>query len=317
MIRRLNTEGIAGGKVLLVFAILAIIILGYFSGVIDFGFGIPGEGEYEQTVIRRPTDLGLKVPIYVKLSFFQDANTGAEKTNLEVDVKPRHAPKASGNYVPDPELVNAANFNSKVANVGDTRTPYAVSGNSFVAKDVPLGSDLISDTGMNFGLAQNNYKVWTKSNVYNPPSSPIYEGHILFIQCQFAHYRKATNQQLNSYTVTFGIFYKMADYNKDSSYSKTYKYYVYVPFDDFAFVEDIKWEVKGYYDSCLTTYRSVTATVKQYWTLNIFGFEIVKVCRSVSSTVTTEVKYTWQNPRAFPIDNSDTYGSHRYTYKIR
>lgn len=313
---RNNKDGALGTKALIVLGLIGIILGAYMTGVIDFNLPSATTDEYEETVIRGVTDVGMKIPLNVRLTFVYDASTGDNKADLDINLKHRH--NSGSNKAPDAEVVGVADFNAEVGNVGDTTTIYAVDGNTFTASDVAYNSTVKSVDYIDYGFAQNNYKVWTKSSVYTPPASnPTKNNHVIVIQVLVEHFRKVTNQLLGSDTITFGVYYTMPDYNEDDSYTKSYTYWLYIPFDDYAVVEDIKLEVLSYHDSCLVQWKTVTTVVKSYWEVKLFGISIWKVCKQRDTTVSTNLIYDWQNPKAYSINNANDYGSHRYTYKVR
>ena len=109
----------------------------------------------------------------------------------------------------------------------------------------------------------------------------------------------------------------MPIYNGEDTYDATYTYYVYVPFDDYAIAQDIKCKIRGYYDSCVVQWKEITTTSRSYWSIDLFGITVFKVVKQKDNTLTSNLIYDWQDPRAYGVDNNNDYGSHSYTYKIR
>lgn len=312
MKHKIDKNGATGAKPMIaLIAILAGALL-LTSGVLTFSLPT-AQDKYSEIVNRNATDIGIKIPIEIRLDFTQVTNTGANKANVDVNIKHQHA--SGSDYVPDAVLISKTNFNTQVANVGDTSTVYAVNGNDFMASDIAFNSTLKSIPNVEFGYAQNNYKVWTKSSTHTPSTTD--SNHVIVIQAQFDHYRKATKQLLNSHVVTFGVYYKMPDYNEEDSYVSSFTYYIYVPFDDYALIEDIECDIRGYQDSCIIQWKTISATARQFWALEIFGITVFKVVKQVETTISTNLIYSWQNPKAYSINNDNQYGSHSYTYKIR
>jgi len=307
-----NLEGAMGGKALILVAVVLVVAVLLLSGLVAIDLPT-AKDKYSETVNRSVTDIGIKIPIVVKLTFAQTANTGANRANIDVSIKHKHA--SGSDYVPDATLISNSNFNTQVANVNDVTTIYAVNGNSFQASNVTLNTTLTSLGSVQFGYAQTNPKVWTKSTTHTPSLSD--NNHVIVVQAQFDHYRKATNELLNSQVITFGVYYKMPIYNGEDTYDASYTYYVYIPFDDYAVVEDIKLKVRGYYDSCVVQWKEITTTSRSYWSIDLFGITVFKVVKQKDNTLTSNLIYDWQDPRAYGVDNNNNYGSHSYTYKIR
>jgi len=150
----------------------------------------------------------------------------------------------------------------------------------------------------------------------------------LIIVSQWKHYRKATNELLSQDTVSWVIYYKLPAYNADDTYTSTYTYFVYVPFNDYALVEDIKVDIFGFSERCTiewTTVETVTHTFWDFPTINgLFGKFLdatgvgrLKLVWSEDTTLATRIDYHWDPLRKILRDNDDNYGSHSYTYKIR
>jgi hypothetical protein len=320
--------GAMGSKMLVVFVLILALVLAMISGLVDINLPSPLEGEYSQIVNRGTTDIGIRVPIQVELTFSQDATDGS-KSIVDVNIKHKHEALGSDdNYVPDPKLVSVASFNLDVGNVGDTKTIYGVNGHSFKASNVTYNSSLMSLANTNFGTSQTNYKVWTTSVMHSPSLSN--DNSALLVQTVWKHYRKATNELLSADTVNWVVYYKMPTYNADDTYTSTYNYYVYVPFNDYAgdptnsaLVEDINWEVRGYFEHCVIEWTTVTLVTHEYWDfplLNKFfpsASSTIKLVRSRDSTLATAIQYSWTGPTDISINNDNQYGSHTYQYKIR
>lgn len=316
-----NTQGIAGGKAML-FAVIAIAIIAllYLSGLISITLPT-ADDEYSQTVIRGATDVGLKVPIKITLTFSQDADTSIKKTDVSCIVKHKHDDKTSSdaNYVPDPEVITVSNFNTKVGNVGDTTTIWSTNGDSYQCSNITYNSTLTSLSSVLMGNSQDNYKVWTTSTMHTPSLSRDNSG--IVIQTKWDHYQKGTDTLLDSDVVNFNIYYRMPSYNADDSYTQTYTFNVYVPFSTYGVVEDIYWEVLGYSEECIIEWTTVTSVTHTWWdfpVLNWFfpGANLQLACTQEVS-LPTAISYTWTGPFSIGIDNDDTYGSHRYLYKVR
>lgn len=325
----MNNKGAVGGKMLIVFIILLVLVLAILSGLLTITLPSPLEGEYSQRVVRGTTDVGIRVPIEIELTFGQDASSGSNKAIVDVNVKHKHETLGSDdNYVPDPKLISVASFNTDVGNVGDTNTIFGINGISVQASNKSYNSSLMSISGANFGFAQNNYKVWTSNQPHSP--SLAQDNSALLIQTVWKHYRKATNELLSADTISWVLYYRMPSYNADDTYTATYTYYVYVPFNDYAgdpknsaLVEDINWEVRGYFEHCVIEWTTVSLVTHEYWSfplLNKFfpsASSTIKLVRSRDTTLATAIQYSWTGPTDFSIDNDDQYGSHTYQYKIR
>lgn len=320
-----DKNGVSSGAVLIaLIAVMALVLL-YLSGVVNIGLPSLGDDKYEETVNRHATDVGIKVPIQIRLTFKQDANTESQEAIIGVNFLHKHdsADSTTGDVVPDAELINGLNFNTKVGNVGDTDTIYTTNGNTFQASDIAYNGTMTTLSSINLGLAQNNYKVWTKDTTHTPPSSvgtSSEDNSAIYITMAIDHYRKGTGIYLSGDTVRFLTYYSMPDYNEDGAYTESYTYYLYIPFDDFAHVEDIKLRVWGYHDSAKIEWTSITAITHTWWDFPIYNalfpganLKLVR-CKEVSLP---NIVYTWRDPWAVNRDNSDTYGSHTYTYKVR
>ena len=318
---RKDTNGNKSTKAMVgLFVIVAVILL-LTSGLIELN--IPtAQDKYTEVVNRDALDLGMVIPLQINLEFIQTTSSGANQGDIDVSVKHKHDINdgygTSGDYVPDPSLVSPSNFNTKVGNVGDTTTIYAVNGNEFLASDIAFNSTVTSIGAVDFGYAQNNFKVWTTDTTVTPDDVALGKSnHVTVIQVKFDRLVKGTDTILNSYVVTFGVYYSIPNYNAEKSYEAPYTYYVYCPFDDYALAQDIRMTVSGYSDSCVISWKEITSTVRQTWAIEMFGITVFKVIKQVDSVIASNLKYTWQGPRAINTDNSDTWGSHSYLYKVR
>lgn len=319
-----NTKGAMGTKALIILVVLFVVAILLLSGMIHVDLpGVQKDNINEQTVIRKPSDLGILVPINVQYTYFQDRISGENKVTIEIKFQHRNEGLGSdGNIVPDPTIVTRTNFDSTVGNVDDTTTIYVVNGDSFVSSNIAYNGIASSVSGATFGVAQKNYKVFTKSSTYQPPASnPTKDNHAIMIQTVWKHYRKGTNELLNSNVVTFLMYCEMPSYGVDHFWSSTEKYQVFVPFDDFAFVEDIKWDVLGYLEKGQIEWRNVEAVTHTYWDFPIlntlFPGSNLKLVQSRDVSIPTRIQYSWEIPKPFDIDNDEDKGSHRYVYKIR
>lgn len=319
---RYNENGAMGGKALIVFVVVLVIALAYLSGLVSFSLPTPVSGEYDQRVIRGTTDVGIRVPIELRLTFNQDASSGSNKATVDAFIKHKHESLGSDeNYVPDPKVVSTTSFNTDVANVGDVETIWAMNGVSFLASNLTYNNTLTSLSTVNYGNSQGNYKVWTTGTQYTPVLTA--DNSALLVQTTWKHYRKATNELLSADTVSWIVYYQMPTYNVDDSYTLTYTYYVYVPFNDYAIVEDINWDVRGYFENCIIEWTTVSVVTHEYWDFPLLnqyfpsGTGSIKLVRSRDTTLATAISYSWTGPTDLNIANSNQYGSHSYQYKIR
>ena len=315
-----DIKGAMGGKALLAIGAILVVATLFLSGVVNIKLPTQ-DNEYEQTVTRLPTHIGMEIPIDVRLKFYQDA--GTNKADISVEMKHRHPAKGSdGNYVPDPELISSSNYNTKIGNIDDSDTIYAVNGNSYRTGDTTFDIPIKTVNGAYTGPAQDNFKVWTNADTYQPPdSNPTVDNHGIIIQLKVDYYRKATGQLLNSFIVNFLTYYQLPEYNVDGSWAKSYRYYLYVPFDDYARFQDIELELLGYVETCRIEWRSVTTVTRVYWECPFFNWLFpganVKLAQTRDVNIPTAITYSWQPLIPWPRDNGDVYGSHFYTYKIR
>lgn len=323
-----NIKGAMATKGILALVIGLVVVLAYLSGVLQFALPSVAD-KYSQTVNRSAIDIGMNVPIEIKLTFNQDANTGANKAVVDANIKHKHEALGSdGNYVPDAKLVNSVGFDTEVGNVGDTKTVWSTNGNTFQASNVSYNSSLISVSSVQFGNSQDNYKVWTSHQTYSPGLAK--DNCALLVQTVWKHYRRATNELLSADTVSWIIYYSMPTYNTDESYTDTFTYYVYVPFNDYAgdprnsaLVEDISVDIRGYFEHCVIEWTTVSVVTHEYWNfplLNKFfpnAASSISLVRSRDVSLATAIQYSWIGPTDFDLDNDDQYGSHTYQYKIR
>ena len=127
---------------------------------------------------------------------------------------------------------------------------------------------------------------------------------------------------LSSDTLNLLVYYRIPDYNDEESYTQSFTYNVFVPFNDFAIVEDIQCYIKGFYGRGFVTYRNVVATSRVKWSwrviLEFFPPKIgVEMVKQRDTTLETNIQYNWDAPRTIETDNVPRLGSHFYTYKIR
>ena len=318
-----NEHGALGGKSLVILVVALVVVLAYLSGMITFALPGVASDKYSDTVVRGVTDEGIVVPIDVRITFSQDANTGANKADVSARVEHKHEALGSdGDYVPDATVAELLTWNTDVGNVGDTSTVYGVNGVTFTASDTLFNQTLTSASGANFGFAQKNYKVWlTTGTAYAPVLTA--DNCALLVQTTWKHYRKATGELLSADTVSWIIYYAMPDYNKNDEYTTSYRYNVFVPFDDYAFIEDIVVDIRGYFENCIIEWTTVSVVTHEWWDWPMFNKLFPNVAgslflgRSRDVTLPSAIQYSWIGPTDLSIDNADQYGSHTYTYKIR
>ena len=318
---RKDCEGGSGAKALVVIGAIGIIAMLFLTGLVEIS--IPGIGgdEYSETVVRTTAHIGMVLPIQVQLTFDQDADTGINQANIDCNAKHRHY-KSGGDYCPDPVLISKLTYDTLVGSVNDKKTIYTVNGNGFQAGDTSVDVPVTSLSGVSFGPAQDNYKVWT-TNPGNMHEPNIGEGnHAILFVMSWTHYQRGTQIMLESASMNVNIYYKLPEYNENDHYSLNFYMNCYVPFTKYATAEDIRFEIRGYLEEGRSIWREVTKTIHEEYTwgpyLKFFGIELgIKFHRERDITVTTAIKYEWQSPRSIGINNGDEYGSHSYLYKIR
>ena len=303
------------------FVLALVLVLAVFSGILSFSLPTATD-KYEETVSRDTTDLGMIIPLNVRLTFTQVADTGTTKTTISPNIQHKHEDLGSDdNYVPDETLITSSNFNTKVGNVNDNASFWSTNGNSFLSSNVLFNSTLSDLASVQYGYGQSNYKVWTKSSTYTP--SLTEDNSAIPLQVHFKFYKKGTSELLDADIVNILVYYKIPTYNEDDSYTASYTYNVYVPFDDYAEQQDLKMDVYGYDDNCILEYSTITAITHSTWSysmLNKFfpsASTSMTMVQSQDSVISTAMQYSWTGPTAISKDNGEQYGSHSYTYKIR
>jgi len=171
-----NESGAVNTKMLVVGVVAVGLILAYLTGILAIQLPT-AQDKFSETVNRDALDVGIRVPIELKLTLSQDASTGANRAIIESNVKHKHDKNddygISGDYVPDPKLVSQSSFNTDVGTKGTCNTIYAVNGNSFqTLNTTTYNATVTSLASVQYGYSQNNYKVWTTSTVHTPPVSP-------------------------------------------------------------------------------------------------------------------------------------------------
>lgn len=317
-----DKNGAAGGKMMLVmFAILMVIVL-FLSGIISFQVPTATD-RFTEKVARGPTDVGMIVPITVKLTFDQDASATDKQAVVNIDTKHSHESLGSDdNYVPDPVVVTTTSFDTKVGNVNDNNTIYAVNNQAFKSSNKAFDASVYSAAGVNYGNSQDNYKVWMSTGTQYTPALTKDNSGVL-ISTVWKHYRKATSELLSADTVNFLLYVKQPDYNVDDAYSESFTFKVFVPFNDYAVVEDIIVDIRGYWERCTIEWTTVETVTHTYWDFPLLNELLpdpvgdIKLVKSRDTTLATAIAYSWLGPTDLSIDNSDTWGSHTYTYQIR
>lgn len=316
---RKDIDGISGIKALgILFVVLAVAVL-MLSGLI--GIQLPTtDNEYEQTVKTSVNHIGMTIPIEIRLQYNQVA--GDDRADISVRMKHRHEGLGSdGNYVPDPQLITTSTYNTAIGSITDTNTIFAVNGNPYQAGTTTVDIPVATLDGAYTGPARDNFMVWTNANTYQPPASnPTVDNHGIIIQLEVKYYRKATNQLLNSFIVNFLTYYQMPSYNVDDSWVQTYKYNLYIPFDDYARFQDIDLDILGYSETCIIEWLSVTSVTHTFWSFPVLNTLLgtnLKLAQTKDVSIPTAINYHWEPLIPFGINNGDIYGSHSYTYKIR
>ena len=129
-LKKLNNNGSAGAKVLGVVAVILVGAILFQSGYISVGLPID-DSEYEDLVIRKPTDVGMTVPIEIVLTFDQSHDPSkSNHANINLHVKHKHS--TGSNKVPDAQTVSNLQYNLNVGSKIDN-TKFAVNGNGFTA----------------------------------------------------------------------------------------------------------------------------------------------------------------------------------------
>lgn len=301
------------------FAAVLLLILAITGGLISFQ--LPSTSvtdKYSETVVRRSSDVGLLVPIRVTIKGTQEA--GSNHADLQISIKPHHESLGSDdNYVPTPTVISDSEFDTKVGKKGSGAT-YAVNGNSFSNTNATLFNiTLVSKGGIAVGNSQTNYMAWETPSSPTPSLSKSNTG--IFLRAYWEHKRKGTNEVIESGDVKLLWYVDIPDYDQDNwAWSKTYTANFYVPFTDYAVIEDIEWQVIGYFLDCDIDWVDVKAVKHTWWDFpalsDIFGSDL-ELAWVEEVTIPTRIIYDFDDPISYSITNSKNPWSHSYTYKIR